>query len=172
MNATTTQISNELAERMQRHLTEEEQSLVCVLDAVRAVHDSLRSLDGNALAEALDSEAAALRQAEGLQARRQQIRSEAAGVLGVPPQEVTLSVFAEKTSGPLQATVVETRQKLALMSTEMERLNRQNSAMLQQSLSLIRGIVGRLTRTAGGETYNAGGAKEETHVGPLMQWGG
>ncbi|MDB5347033.1 MAG: flagellar protein FlgN [Schlesneria sp.] len=170
MNAT--QISNELAERMQRHLTEEEQSLVTVLDAVRAVHDSLRNLDGNALADALDSEAAALRKAEGVQVRRQQIRVEAAGALGVPPQDVTLSVFAEKTTGPLQTTVVESRQKLAQMSTEMERLNRQNSAMLQQSLSLIRGIVGRLTGTAPGETYGAGGAREETHVGSLMQWGG
>ncbi|HEY4262283.1 MAG TPA: flagellar export chaperone FlgN [Schlesneria sp.] len=170
MNAT--QISNELAERMQRHLTEEEQSLVTVLDAVRAVHDSLRNLDGNALADALDSEAAALRKAEVLQARRQQIRVEAAGALGVPPQDVTLSVFAERTTGPLQTTVVESRQKLAQMSTEMERLNRQNSAMLQQSLSLIRGIVGQLTGTAQGETYGAGGAREETHVGSLMQWGG
>ncbi len=170
MNAT--QISNELAERMQRHLTEEEQSLVTVLDAVRAVHDSLRNLDGNALADALDSEAAALRKAEVVQARRQQIRVEAAGALGVPPQDVTLSVFAEKTRGPLQKNVVETRQKLAQMSTEMERLNHQNSAMLQQSLSLIRGIVGRLTGTAPGETYSAGGAREETHVGSLMQWGG
>ncbi len=170
MNAT--QISNELAERMQRHLTDEEQSLVTVLDAVRAVHDSLRNLDGNALADALDSEAAALRKAEVLQARRQQIRVEAAGALGVPPQDVTLSVFAEKTTGLLQTTVVESRQKLAQMSTEMERLNRQNSAMLQQSLSLIRGIVGRLTGTAPGETYGAGGTREDTHVGSLMQWGG
>lgn len=170
MNAT--QITNELAERMQRHLTEEEQSLVTVLDAVRAVHDSLRNLDENALADALDSEAAALRKAEVLQARRQQIRAEAAGALGVPPQDVTLSVFAEKTTGPLQTTVVESRQKLAQMSSEMERLNRQNSAMLQQSLSLIRGIVGRLTGTAPGETYGAGGTREDTHVGSLMQWGG
>ena len=172
MTETRSPISIELAERMQRHLNDEEQSLVSVLEAVRALHESLRVLDGDALAQALESETVALKQAEELQQRRQQIRSEAANALGLPPKDFTLGLLAEKATGPLQTSVVESRQKLVEMSSEMDRLNRQNAAMIQQSLTLMRNIVGRLTNTAGGESYSASGARNETHVGSLMQWGG
>lgn len=172
-DGTMSTISEALAERVQRHLTEEERTLVAVLESVRELHHSLRQLDGDALALALQSETAALREAEGLQRQRQQFRSETASALGLAPQDVTLGALAAKTSGQLQASVVQTRQKLTDMSAEMDRLNRQNAAMIQQSMMLMRGIVGRLTGTvASGESYNAGGVREEAHVGPLVQWGG
>lgn len=166
-------ISNVLAERVTQHLNDEERNLVAVLDAVRDLHQSLRELDGEALAQALQSETIALRDAEILQPQRKQIRDEAARELGLTSQEFTLGVLVQKTTGSLRATVAESRQKLTEMSVELDRLNRQNAAMIQQSLMLIRGIVSRLTRTAGsGESYNAGGIREEAHVGSLVQWGG
>ncbi|MBS0203082.1 MAG: flagellar export chaperone FlgN [Planctomycetes bacterium] len=172
-NGTTPTITEALAERVKRHLTEEERTLIAVLESVRDLHQSLRQLDGEALTLALQNETAALREAEGLQRQRLAFRTETAGAFGLSPHEVTLSALATKTSGALQASVVETRQKLADMSEEMDRLNRQNAAMIQQSLLLMRGIVGHLTGTTfSGESYNAGGAREEAHVGPLVQWGG
>jgi hypothetical protein len=166
-------MTSTLAQRVQRHLSDEEQTLVAVLEAVQQLHHSLRHLDGEALATALQNESAALRAAEGMQSRRQQIRMEAASELGVSPEDFTLGLLATRTTGELQASIVASRQTLTEMSAEMDRLNRQNAAMIQQSMSLMRGIVGRLTGTAAsGESYNAGGAREEAHVGSLMQWGG
>jgi len=166
-------ITGGLAARVQSHLSDEERTLQSVLEAVRDLHQSLRQLDGEALAQALQNETAALQAAEQLQRQRQQIRNDAASELGLSPNEFSLGLLAQKTSGTLQAVVVSSRQKLADMSSEMDRLNRQNAAMIQQSLVLMRGIVGRLTRTAApSESYNAGGAREEAHVGSLVQWGG
>lgn len=166
-------ITKSLGERLQRHLCDEETALVTLLDAVRQLHQSLRDLDGEAVAIALQNEISALHEAEGLQVRRQTIRTEVAGELGITPQEFTLGLLVARTTGGLHTTIVESRQRLTEMSAEMERLNRQNSAMIQQSLQLIRDIEGRLTGTAAsGESYGADGGREEAHVGSLVQWGG
>lgn len=166
-------ISPEMAERVKGHLDDEERSLIAVLDAVRELHQSLRQLDGAALQQALQHESAALMEAEQIQQRRQKLRFDAATELGLPPQEFTLGLLARKSSGELQQSVVASRQKLSEMAAEMDRLNRQNHAMAQQSTSIIRGIVSQLTGTAGhGESYTAGGVRDEAHVGSLVNWGG
>lgn len=166
-------ISHSLAERIQSHLTDEEHSLVEVLEAVRELHKSLRELDGEGLTKALQTESDALRQAELMQNQRQQMRTDVANELGMAPAEFSLGVLVERTTGVLQSSIAESRERLTAMSAEMDRLNRQNAAMIQQSLSLMRGIVGRLTGTAATcDSYNAGGAREEAHVGSLVQWGG
>lgn len=166
-------ISPDLAQRVQRHLCDEETTLVGILDAVRQLHHSLRHLDGEALASALRSETVALQHAEGMRDRRQQIRNAGATELGIDPQEFTLGMLVANTSGDVKSSLAESRRKLEDMSAEMNHLNQQNAAMIQQSLMLVRGIVGRLTGTvASGESYNASGVREEVHVGSLVQWGG
>lgn len=163
----------DLAGRVQQHLGDEERTLIAVLESVRALHQTLRELDGESLAQALQNEMDALRVAEGIQKQRKRIRAEAASELGVSPQELTLGRLAQNTTGDVRSSIVESREKLATMASEMDRLNRQNAAMIQQSLLLMRGIVGRLTGTAApGESYNAGGGREEAHVGSIIQWGG
>jgi hypothetical protein len=166
-------ITDALAARVQRHLDDEERTLTALLAAVRQLHESLRYVDGEALTEALRSETEALREAERLRPQRQQIRDAAARELGFAPQEFTLGLLVQKTAGNLRAAIAASRQKLTGMSAEMDRLNRLNAAMIQQSLMLIRGTVERLTGTAAsGESYGADGSRDETHAGPLVHWGG
>lgn len=173
MTDTTNALSTALAIRVQDHLGEEEQCLSIVLHAVRQLHASLRGLDGDAMAVALQNESEALRQAQAMQDRRQHFRETAARELGVTPEEFTLSLVARRSAGEFQDGILRQRARLAEMSAEMDRLNRQNAAMICQSLMLMRGIEGRLTGTApAADSYNAGGAREEAHVGPLIQWGG
>lgn len=168
-----TPVSPQLAERVSEHLGQEEQCLTMVLDAVRQLHTSLRLLDGEALAEALQNESAALREAEAMQRRRQTLSAAAASEMGLAPDQFTLGVLARRTEGPLRQAIVQRRDRLAELSSEMDRLNQQNAAMTLQSLMLIRGVVGRLTKTAApSESYNASGVRQEAHVGPLVQWGG
>ena len=166
-------ISPAMAERVKVHLDAEERSLIAVLEAVRELHRSLRQLDGAALQQALQYELAALMDAKQMQERRQKLRFDAANELGLSPHEFTLGMLAKKTSGELQQSVVASRQKLSEMAAEMDRLNRQNHAMADQSTAIIRGIVSHLTGTAGqGESYTAGGVRDEAHVGSLVNYGG
>ncbi len=166
-------ISPAMAERVKVHLDAEERSLIAVLEAVRELHRSLRQLDGAALQQALQYELAALMEAKQMQERRQKLRFDAANELGLSPHEFTLGMLAKKTSGELQQSVVASRQKLSEMAAEMDRLNRQNHAMADQSTAIIRGIVSHLTGTAGqGESYTAGGVRDEAHVGSLVNYGG
>jgi len=166
-------ISPAMAERVKVHLDAEERSLIAVLEAVRELHRSLRQLDGAALQQALQYELAALMEAKQMQERRQKLRFDAANELGLSPHEFTLGVLAKKTSGELQQSVAASRQKLSEMAAEMDRLNRQNHAMADQSTAIIRGIVSHLTGTAGqGESYTAGGVPDEAHVGSLVNYGG
>ncbi|MFO1042533.1 MAG: flagellar export chaperone FlgN [Planctomycetaceae bacterium] len=166
-------ISPAMAERVKVHLDAEERSLIAVLEAVRELHRSLRQLDGAALQQALQYELAALMEARQMQERRQKLRFDAANELGLSPHEFTLGMLAKKSSGELQQSVVASRQKLSEMAAEMDRLNRQNHAMADQSTAIIRGIVSHLTGTAGqGESYTAGGVRDEAHVGSLVNYGG
>jgi flagellar FlgN protein len=167
------QISGPVADHLLAHLQDEEASLAAMLRAVRDVHSALRQLDDDALRQALDDEISVLKTAESLQQRRRQMRSELSDVLGVSAEEATLGLIVSATAGSLRETVTRCRQSLAEMASEMNRLNRQNAAMIRQSMSITQGIIGRLTGTAAvGESYNADGGREEAHVGSLVQWGG
>jgi hypothetical protein len=162
-----------MMERVSRHLRDEEAALVGVLDAVRSLHHSLRFMNAEEMSRSLAGETAALGAAQEMQRSRYEFRAEMGTVFGTPPEQLTLTVLAEKTSGPLSNSIIEARQRLVEMLTELNILNQQNAAMIHQSLKLMRGIIGRLTRSAGfGEAYNAGGVRAESHVGSLLQWGG
>ncbi len=172
-NGHESRIVGPVAEHLLAHLRDEEASLAAMLQAVRDVHGALRHLDDDALRQSLEDEARVLRAAEALQQRRRQLRSELSEVLGVPAEETTLRRILSATTGALRETVERCRQSLAEMAAEMNRLNRQNAAMIRQSLSIAHGIIGRLTGTAAvGESYNADGGRDVSHVGSLVQWGG
>ena len=162
-----------LAELLLSHLSAEESSLAAMLHAVQNVHNALRHLNDDQLREALEEESLAIAGASELQQQRWDLRVALAAALGVERDEATLGRVLTVATGALREGVARFRKSLAEMSTELERLNRQNGAMIRQSLSLTRGIIGRLTgqRTAG-DTYNAEGNRDEVHVGSLVQWGG
>ena len=169
----TPRIDGVVSEHLLAHLTAEESSLAAMLGAVRSVHQALRHLDDDRLREALESEAQIIAAAGALQQQRGAVREELAAALGVAQQEATLGRVVAATTGALRDSVDRFRKSLAEMSVELEKLNRQNGAMIRQSLALARGIIGRLTgQRAVGDSYDAGGNREEAHVGPMVQWGG
>lgn len=167
------QLDGPVAEQLLTHLSAEESSLAAMLHAVQSVHNALRHLNDDQLSEALEEESQAISAAGELQQHRWDLRAALAATLGVEQDEATLGRVLAVTTGALRETVARVRQRLAEMSAELERLNRQNGAMIRQSLSLTRGIIGRLTgQRAAGDTYNAEGNRDEVHVGSLVQWGG
>jgi hypothetical protein len=169
----TARLPSPQAERLLAHLDDETSSLAAMLAAVRGVHQALRQLDDEGLGLALEAESRELASSTLMQQRRHRLQVELAPGLGLAAPDVTLRRLVTVTSGPMHDAIDHGWRLLAEMASEIERLNRQNAAMIGQSLAIARGVVERLTGvSAVGESYNAGGARVETHVGPLIQWGG
>lgn len=160
-------------DQLLRHLQDEQTSLTSLLGAVRDVNQALKSLDDEALRISLEAEVRELSLNASMQQRRRRLRDELAIALQMNPVDVTLRHLVTMTSGSIRDSIEQIWRSLLEMSREMEWLNRQNAAMIGQSLSIARGVIERLTGvTAVSESYNSVGARTEAHVGPMIQWGG
>ena len=174
MNTTSASINTfEQDARLIAHLREEEKSLAILLVAVREIWHALLNRDGERLTQALQAEADSLQMGESMREKRVAFRQEMAERLQLAPDEVTLSRLDSCVSSETRGELAKCRRRLQDMSDELSRLNRQNSAMIRQSLDLTERIVGELT--GGGPhftSYNATGQTESAHVGSVLQWGG
>ena len=159
--------------RLLAHLREEEQTLAILLVAVREIRQSLITRDGERLTQALQTEADGFEMGQAMRTKRMLFRQEMAARLQIAPEDITLSRLGECASAETRSELAPCRQRLQEMSEELARLNRQNAAMVQQTLNLTARIVGQLTGSEPHFTsYNATGESESAHVGPVLQWGG
>lgn len=159
--------------RILSHLENEENVLAIFLSVARELRQALTWRDGERLTQALEAEADSLQMGNELRDKRAAFRAELAVLLSIPSDEVTLSRLMDHVSPESRATLASTRQRLQETSEDLARLNRQNAAMIQQTLDLTERIVGQLT--GGGphfSGYNAHGESEAANVGPVLQWGG
>lgn len=159
--------------RVLSHLENEENILAMFLSVSREIRQALTWRDGERLTQALETEADSLQIGNELRDQRAAFRAELAVRLSIPSNEITLSRLEDHVSLESRATLMATRKRLQEMSDELARLNRQNGAMIQQTLDLTERIVGQLT--GGGphfSGYNAHGESEAANVGPVLQWGG
>ena len=155
------------------HLRDEEQTLAVLLVAVREIRQALLTRDGERLTQALQAEADSFQMGEAMRDRRVAFRQGLAERLQVAPADVTLSFLETCVSAEARSELTKCRQRLEEMTEELLRLNRQNGAMIQQTLDLTERLVGQLT--GGGphfSGYNATGQSEASHTGPVLQWGG
>lgn len=165
-------IPNPVAAQILSHLGEEQATLQAMLQAVRDVHQALTHLDDGALQTCLEAEARELSSSLAIQSRRLQLQDQLASVLRVRPADVTMNRLVMITSGSLQESIEQIWRSMIEMAAEVDRLNRQNAAIIGQSLAIVRGVVERLTGVSGvNESYNAVGSRAETHVGSILQWG-
>jgi|GEM_PF-3570178 hypothetical protein len=165
-------IDGPVAQQILVHLVEEKTTLEAMLKAVRDVHHALIHLDDHSLKQSLEIEARELNSSLAIQQRRLQLQGELASVLHLAPQEITLNRLVTMMSGALRESTDQIWKSLIEMANEIDRLNRQNAALIGQSLSIVRGVIERLSGVSGvGESYDASGGRADTHVGPLLQWG-
>ncbi len=166
-------VADPFASRLLSHLGDETASFAAMLEAVRGINMALRKLDDEMLAHWLEAERRELVSILDVQQRRQELQEQLGPQLNLGPRDVTLRRLIQATSGSLREAVERGWRLLSEMSVELDRLNKQNAAMIRLSMSIAKGVVERITgMTSIGESYNAVGAKAETHVGPLIQWGG
>jgi hypothetical protein len=161
-----------VADQLLDHLENERISLEAMLSAIRSVHVALRDLNDEALQSSLEAEARELACGVALQERRRRLQNELGAKLHIPPHEITLRRLITLASGSVRDSIERIWRSLSQMAAETDRLNKQNAVMIGQSLSIARGVVERITGASGiSESYGASGARTETHVGPLIQWG-
>lgn len=161
-----------VADQLLEHLENERSSLEAMLTAIRDVHVALRDLNDAALETSLEVEARELASGVALQERRRRLQCDLAEKLRIRPEEVTLRRLMMLASGSVRDSIERIWRSLSEMAMETERLNRQNAAMINQSLSIARNIVEQISgASATSESYGATGVRAETHVGPLIQWG-
>lgn len=163
----------EVDARVIAHLREEEQTLAVLLVAVREIRHALLNRDGERLTQALQAEVDSFQMGELMRDKRAALRQQLAERLHESAEEITLSSLERVVSAETRGELAKCRQRLQEMSDELLRLNRQNAAMIQQTLDLTERIVGQLTGNGPHFTsYNATGQSESAHVGPVLQWGG
>ncbi|TXT27399.1 MAG: hypothetical protein FD138_2756 [Planctomycetota bacterium] len=173
MNSTAITDSTDHDARIISHLRDEEQTLAILLVAVREIRQALLNRDGERLTQALEAEADSFQMGEVMRDKRATLRQDMAARLHIAPEAVTLSRLERCVSAEASGELEKCRQRLQQMSDELLRLNRQNAAMIQQTLDLTERIVSQLT--GGGPhftSYSATGQSESPHVGPVLQWGG
>ena len=162
-----------IGDRVLAHLREEEQTLAVLLLAVGEIRQALFTRDGERLTQALQAETDSYQLGEVMRERRTLFREEMANLLQIAPEEITLSRIDSCVPDEARPEVAACRQRLQEMSDELLRLNRQNAAMIQQTLQLTERIVSQLT--GGGPhftSYNANGRNEPARVGSVLHWGG
>lgn len=157
-----------------RHLDAEEAAVRDLLKTLRDIRQALLKHDLDGFTAALERQAKAAQAAESLRANRDKLFPELARVMGIAAgQGVTLRQIAERLPEGAAAWVQRRREQLREMALDMDRLNRQNAAMVQQSIELTRQVMGALTRQSpGGTGYDAYGSRQEAVGKSIFDLGG
>jgi flagellar biosynthesis/type III secretory pathway chaperone len=152
------------------HFEQEEALLSASVEALREVRRSLIHGDLPGLQQAIGRQQGAARTAVGLFEMRQRLRQRLAEQLRVPAEQATLRALAERCSGPAREQLLQARQRLLERTTEIERLNRGNVALMHQSMALLQRLAeGLSAEGTGTPRYTAQGNLEHGSCGHFLQ---
>jgi hypothetical protein len=127
------------------HAADEQAQLEATLAFLQDVRAALLGKDHAALAGVLERHQATARQAAAMADRRAAFQREAADVLGVAPEAVTLDLLADRLPADAAGPVADARDRLRRMAAEVERLNTSNATLLYHCLDFFRRFFDRLT---------------------------
>jgi len=168
-----TQSSGNLPQGCLDHIKREESVLESLLESLREVRSALLKNDVDALGAALERQDEATQASEQIRGKRSEILQHAANSLGLPLESLTLKILADSVGGKAGQTLHNLRQRLTKMSTEVDRLNRANAAMLNQAVDLTRQVLAELTQSdMVCDRYDATGERETPVSGPIIEMGG
>ncbi len=134
-----------ITETFLQHLRVEEQFLAEVLAKANDVYAALRAGDmraANAVTTQLNADAAALRAAS---AQRATVAADLARALGLPAQDLKLSLIVEALPDPLRADVAVVRDRLTAATAELAAVQTRNANLLGHLRSFFRDVLADLT---------------------------
>jgi hypothetical protein len=161
-----------LAELSLSHLKREEAVLTATLTALEENQRALRGGSLEALAAAAAQQAEATRSAEEMKAQRRHFRAQAAALLQVPPEDVTLSALAAHLPPHLAAQLWQSRQRLRQLAGAVDKLNTANAGLLYYCLDFLHRFFRELTGRRATGRYGPGGKPEAAGCGPLLDFRG
>lgn len=153
-----------------KHLRREEEVLRDKRETLRSVRAALVGGPADALDALRESQEEAARATERLRVERDRFRWLAGELLQLPPETVTVrrvvDALPEDERGPVRAAW----SRLLDLATEVEKLNRDNAAVIDYCLGFTRSCL--LDITGGGRSagrYGPGGAHLEAPCGSLLE---
>ncbi|VTR96394.1 flagellar biosynthesis protein : : FlgN [Gemmata massiliana] len=134
-----------ITETFLQHLRVEEQFLAEVLAKANDVYAALRAGDmraANAVTPQLTADAAGLRAAS---AQRAVVAADLARALGLPVQDLKLTLLVENLPDPLRADVDAARARLTAATAELAAVQTRNANLLAHLRSFFRDVLADLT---------------------------
>ncbi len=152
------------------HLEQEEAMLSATLSSVRDMRSALMKGDLDRLAQSLQRQQHTAHAAVELRKIRTRLKEHLAAALGIPPEDVTLSLLAQHTSATVTQRILSSRGRLAKVASEVDALNRGNAALVRQSAELLHRFLSSLTgRSTQSARYASSGQLEDGDCDPMFQ---
>jgi hypothetical protein len=150
------------------HVAREEAQLDATLASLRAVREALLGSDRTALEGALERHRGTARDAEVTRLRRVAFQQEAAALLGVPADAVTLDLLVARLPAGAAGRLADARARLQQQADEARRLNDSNATLLYYCLDFLRRFFDGLIGHAHDGRYGAAGTLAAAPCGSLI----
>lgn len=158
-----------IATQTLEHLATEQEALEAILDCVGRVRTALLERDDTSLDEAVESmQTLQKRQAE-LRTVREHLQSQAASLLEVAPQTLSLSLLIKRLPPYLAQALSDQQRTLRSLVRDVNRLNRGNMMLISNSAQLTRHVMEVLTGKPIVQRYGKDGQLDSQESLPLFQ---
>jgi hypothetical protein len=134
-----------LARRCLTHLKREEAVLKRLGGVIGDIRQALFDRDLEKMDALTDQQQKTSRSAEQLAAARNQLRAEIAKHARVLPEAATVSLLAERVTGPLRESLLEQRERVQLAALHVNQLVHANATLTSQLMELIEMVFRQLS---------------------------
>ena len=160
---------SELTRRTLADLEDEAATLDATLEGLRRFRNVLLRGDSAGLAAALERQEASAQARAAQAVRRERLRHDWAAILGISPEDVTLTVIAGQLSGDDGARFGRLHARVQALAAEAEELNRGNAAVAGQCLDFLYGFLVELTGGPNSPRYSPAGTQLGAACGSLIE---
>ena len=159
-----------VANQCLQHLDREESLLAQILETLGRVREALLRGDQRALSAAVQEQETTAQAAHEVSRSRAALRQQIADCSGCSQAAVTISNLAEAVGGGLRSRLLEKRARLAHLTSQIEAIQRGNSALARESVALLNRLLGHFTgREAPVDRYGASGQLQKCGNASLFE---
>jgi len=138
------------------------EQIICDYHGLISVSETERTAvvhsDWTGIQQAVRQKEALIADLKSREHQRRKLLEAIAPGFGCRPEELTLDRLAREVQEPLSGGLFRCRRKLTLLAAQMGRVQRQNAALLQRCLALVRNALAVMRHPAGGgQTYQCSG---------------
>lgn len=148
------------------------ENMVCVLQEMLAVYENLLLLSQKKrdalvaaqvqqVEEFTHREEALILEAGKLENKLHGIVQDMSQTYGLTPQDVTMAKLLEKAEADIYEQLTAINEKFSLTAAQLQSVNKINTSLIEQALTLINYNINLLTQSTASPVYAAGGKRTE-----------